>query len=44
MEDEGQCSDSLILSNNNVLDYYDLQMSLGTLSNIIVGITFRGVG
>ena len=44
MEDEGQCSNSLILSNNNLLDYDDLQMSLGTVSNIIVGITFRGVG
>ena len=34
----------LILSNNNLLEYGGLEMSLGTVSNIIVSITFRGVG
>ena len=36
--------DVLILLNNNLLDYDYLDMSLGPLSNIIVGTTFRGVG
>ena len=40
MEDEER---SFILSNNNLLEYDGLEMSLGTVSNIIV-ITFRGVG
>ena len=39
MEDDG---DVLILSNNNLLDYDCLEMSVGTVSSIIVSITFRG--
>ena len=36
--------DVLLLLNNNILDYDDLQkMSLGPLSNITVGTIFRGV-
>ena len=34
--------DVLILSNNNLLEYYQLEMSLRTVLNIIDSITFRG--
>ena len=34
---------ALILSNNNLLDYDHLEMSLGPVSNILVSVTFRGV-